>query len=80
MHPQGHWVGGQAMHRTQELGWGEHGAQQAKGEKTQAEDRQGDKEQAECHVHPGRGLTLLVFLKRFEMVPKHLPDSSSFPA
>ena len=31
-HPQRHWVGGQAMHGTQELGmeWGGHGPQQAR--------------------------------------------------
>lgn len=66
MHPQGHWVGGEAMHRTPELGWGEHGAQQAKVEK--AEERQREKEQAELPPTPWvlakARATALVFLKR----------------
>lgn len=49
-------------------------------EKTQAE-RQGEKEQAKLPPTPwargNAGVTILVFLKRFEIAPKHLSESSS---
>lgn len=50
MHPQGHWVGRQAMHRTKSWGWGEHGPQQARlGKET---EREREKEWAELPPIP----------------------------
>lgn len=53
MHPQGHWVGGQAMHRTQELGMGRAWSPAGKGGggDTHIGERQTDRERV------GRGAT-----------------------
>lgn len=58
MHPQGHWEGGQAMHRTQELGMGRAWPPAGKGGRgdtdTERRDRHRKSEQS-CHLYPGHG-------------------------
>ena len=84
MHPQGHWVGGQAMHRTRELGMGRARSPAGKGGEgdtvTEKGDRQRREEWAELPPIPwapgDAGASVpAVFLKSLEIALKYLPES-----